>query len=56
MTRSLHPLITKYIIRTDIKVNKSNLKTYCKPCIEELGEEEEHKIWFPNKKDQIIIH
>ena len=39
----LHVLLTKYIIRTEEKVNKSNLKTYCKSCIEELGEEEGRK-------------
>ncbi|PKY61356.1 hypothetical protein RhiirA4_486220 [Rhizophagus irregularis] len=42
--------------QTDIKVNKSNLKMFCKSYIEVLGEEEEHKISFPNKKDQIIQH
>jgi hypothetical protein len=53
---SLPFLITQYIIRTDIKVNKSNVQTFCKPCIEELGEEEGHKICYPNKKDRIIQH
>ena len=52
----LHVLLTKYIIRTEEKVNKSNLKTYCKSCIEELGEEEGRKTWFPNKTDRIIQH
>ena len=50
----LHVLLTKYIVRTEEKVNKSNLKTYCKSCIEELGEEEGRKTWFPNKTDRII--
>ncbi|CAB5357756.1 unnamed protein product [Rhizophagus irregularis] len=50
----LPSLLAPYIIRTDIKVNKSNLKTFCKSCIEELGEEKRQKIWFPNKKDQIV--
>ena len=54
--RSLPSLITPYIIRTDIKINKSNFRTYCKPCIEVLGEEEGRKIYFPNKKDRIIYH
>lgn len=52
----LPTLINQYIVRTDIKVNKSNVQTFCKPCIEELGEEEGCKIWFPNKKDHIIQH
>ncbi len=50
----LHVLLTKYIVRTEEKVNKSNLKTYCKSYIEELGEEEGYKTWFPNKTDRII--
>ncbi|UZO05935.1 uncharacterized protein OCT59_026273 [Rhizophagus irregularis] len=50
----LPTLINQYIVRTDIKVNKSNVQTFCKPCIEELREEEGCKIWFPNKKDRII--
>ena len=49
-------LLNQYIVRTDIKVNKSNLKTFCKSCIEVLGEEEGRKIWFPNKKDRIVQH
>src|SRR6185503_1606355 len=52
----LHVLLTKYIVRTEEKVNKSNLKTYCKSCIEELGDEEGRKTWFPNKTDRIIQH
>ncbi|CAB4422701.1 unnamed protein product [Rhizophagus irregularis] len=52
----LPSLLNQYIVRTDIKVNKSNLKTFCKPCIEVLGEEEGQKISFPNKKDRIIQH
>ncbi|PKB99066.1 hypothetical protein RhiirA5_430339 [Rhizophagus irregularis] len=52
----LPSLLASYIIRTDIKVNKSNLKTFCKPYIEELEEKEGQKIWFSNKKDRIIQH
>ena len=37
-------------IVTDIKINKSNFKTYCKPCIEVLEEEKGRKIYFPIKK------
>jgi hypothetical protein len=34
-------LLAQYIVRTEEKVNKSNLKVFCKSCcIEELGEEE----------------
>ena len=32
------------------------MKTFCKPCIEVLGEEKGREIWFPNKKDCIIQH
>ncbi|GET54626.1 uncharacterized protein OCT59_018066 [Rhizophagus irregularis] len=52
----LPPILTQYIVKTDVKVNKSNLKTFCKPCIDKLGEEEGHKVWFPNKKNRIIQH
>ena len=52
----LPPLLNQHIIRTDIKINKSNFKTFCKPCVEELGDEEGKKTWFPNKKDRIIQH
>ena len=52
----LPSILTQYIVRSEIKLNKSNFKTYCKPCIEELGEEEGQKICFPNKKDRIILH
>jgi hypothetical protein len=52
----LPPLLSQHIIRTEIKINKSNFKTYCKACIEELGEEEGGKTWFPNKRDRIIQH
>ena len=36
---SLHILLIKYIVRIKEKVNKSNLKTYCKSYIEKLEEE-----------------
>ena len=49
-------ILTQYIVRTEIKLNKSNFKTYCRPCIEELEEEEGQKKFFPNKKDRIIQH
>jgi len=50
----LSPLITQYIVRTEEKVNKSNLKVFCKLCIEDLGEEKGCKISFLNKTDCII--
>ena len=49
-------LLTQYIIRSEIKLNQSNFKTYCRPCIEELGEKDGKKTFFPNKKDRIIQH
>ncbi|CAB4424904.1 unnamed protein product [Rhizophagus irregularis] len=52
----LPSILTKYIVRTEEKVNKSNLKTFCKACIEVLGEEEGRKISFPNKTDRIVQH
>jgi len=52
----LPSLLTQYIIRTDIKANKCNMKTFCRACVEKLGEEEGKKKWFPNKKDRIIQH
>ena len=52
----LPSILNQYIVRSEIKLNKSNFKTYCKPCIEELGEEEGKKNFFPNKKDRIVSH
>ena len=48
--------LTKYIVKSDEKVNKSNLKTFCKSCIEVLEDEEGRKISFSNKTDRIIQH
>jgi hypothetical protein len=48
--------LNDYIIKTKERLNQSNLKTYCKCCIEALGEEEGKKIFFPNKTDRIIQH
>jgi len=53
---SLPPLIVQYIVKTSDKINKTNFKTFCKPCIEVLGDENGKKNWFPNKKDRIIQH
>ena len=52
----LPSLLNPYIVRTEIKINQYNFKIYCKPCIEELGEEEGSKTFFPNKRDRIIQH
>ena len=52
----LNQLLLQHIIRSEEKINKSNLKTFCKACIEELGDEEGHRKWFPNKQDKIIQH
>ncbi len=37
---SLPSLLAKYIVRTEVKVNKCNLKTFCKSCVKVLEEEE----------------
>ena len=52
----LPSILTQYIVRSEVKINKTNFKIYCKSCIEELGEEEGQKKFFPNKKDRIISH
>ena len=52
----LSSILSKFIVKSDTKLNKSNFKTYCKSCIEELGEEDGKKKFFPNKKDRIILH
>ena len=48
--------LDQYIIKTKEKLNKCNLKVYCKACIEILGQDEGKKIFFPNKTDRIIQH
>ncbi|RHZ78892.1 hypothetical protein Glove_155g144 [Diversispora epigaea] len=45
-----------FIIKTNEKINKSNIKVYCKLCVKILGEIEGKKTSFPNKKDRLIIH
>ena len=52
----LPPLLIKYIIRIEKKINKSNLKTFYKICIKVFREEKEYKISFSNKTDWIIQH
>lgn len=49
-------ILNEYIIKSKEKLNASNVKTYCKCCIESLGEEEGEKIFFPNKTDRILLH
>ena len=49
-------LLAKYIVKTEVKVNKCNLKTFCKLCIDILGEEKGCKTQFSNKSDRIIQH
>ena len=52
----LPSILNQYIVRSEIKLNKSNFKTYCKPCIEELEKKEGKKKFFLNKKDRIVYH
>jgi hypothetical protein len=52
----LPTLLSDCIVKTTIKINQSNVKTFCKYCIDVLGEEEGKKIYFPNKKDRIVLH
>src|SRR5690242_16592268 len=53
-------LTSTYIVRDPVKtkerLNQSNLKTYCKCCINALGEEEGKKTHFLNKTDRIVQH
>ena len=49
-------ILEEFIIRTKDKLNQSNLKTYCKCCIDALGEIEGKKVCFPNKTDRILQH
>lgn len=53
---TLSELLNEYIIKSKERINQSNLKTYCKSCVEALGEEEGKKKFFPNKTDRIIQH
>lgn len=52
----LSRILDEFIIKSKEKLNQSNLKTYCKCCIEALGEEEGKKACFPNKTDRILQH
>ena len=53
---TLSDLLNDYIVKTKERINQSNLKTYCKCCIDALGEEEGKIIHFPNKTDRIVQH
>lgn len=53
---TLPDLLNDYIVKTKERLNQSNLKTYCKCCINALGEEEGKKTHFPNKTDRIVQH
>lgn len=52
----LPAILNDYIIKTKEKLNQSNLKTYCRCCIEALGEEVGRRNCFPNKTDRIVLH
>src|SRR3989337_2567834 len=52
----LPSILDEYIVKTNERINKCNIKIYCKSCINVLGEVEGAKKWFPNKKDCIIAH
>ncbi|CAG8810430.1 16799_t:CDS:2, partial [Cetraspora pellucida] len=52
----LPTLLNDCIVKSNIKINQSNLQTYCKYCINALGKEQEKRNYFPNKKDRIILH
>ena len=49
-------MLDEFIIKTKEKLNQSNLRTYCKCCIEALGEEEGKKNIFPNKTDRVTLY
>lgn len=52
----LPAIFDEFIIKSRDKLNQSNLKTYCKCCIDALGEEQGKKNCFPNKTDRIVQH
>ena len=52
----LPTILEKYIIKTNEKINKHNTKVYCKSCINEFGQTEGLKNFFPDKTDWIISH
>jgi hypothetical protein len=52
----LSSILDEFIIKSKEKLNQSNLKMYCKCCVEALGEKEGKKACFPNKTDRILKH
>ena len=50
----LPAIFDEFIIKSKERLNQSNLKTYCKCCIDALGEEDGKKNFFPNKTDRIL--
>jgi len=52
----LPAIFDEFIIKSKERLNQSNLKTYCKCCIDALGEEDGKKIFFPNKTNRILQH
>src|SRR6266542_6596552 len=52
----LPSILHEYIVTTNERIIKCNIKIYYKSCINVLGEVEEAKKWFSNKKDHIIAH
>jgi hypothetical protein len=52
----LPAIFDEFIIKSKDRLNQSNLKVYCKCCIDALGEEKGKKIFFPNKTDRIVQH
>ncbi|KAF0550220.1 hypothetical protein F8M41_024796 [Gigaspora margarita] len=52
----LSHLLEKHIIKSTKRFSKSNIKVYCKACVEVLGKNEGKKNCFPNKMNRIIQH
>ncbi|CAG8725055.1 7930_t:CDS:1, partial [Scutellospora calospora] len=49
-------LLERHIIKSNEKLGKSNVKVFCKVCVDILGEEADKGNSFPNKMDRIIQH
>ncbi|KAF0532297.1 hypothetical protein F8M41_011340 [Gigaspora margarita] len=49
-------LLENHIIKSKERYSKSNIKVYCKACVEVLDENEGKKNSFSNKTDRIIQH
>ncbi|CAG8534439.1 6616_t:CDS:1, partial [Dentiscutata heterogama] len=46
--------LERHIIKSSEKLGKSNVKVFCKACVEVLGEKMGKNNSFPNKIDRII--